>query len=409
MNISKKNDRKNVYLNVLRVFLMLALFLCVSSVTRAYAADAAAISIGTIDYETLTMKVNRNKNKVVYYSTDKKTWYEVEGEVNADDAYIMDISWVPSTANSTLYFKGDIVKKYVSITLPKMNTSVKATFDKAEGTLNFTNADEAEAFEWRKSSDYEWRTVDMDDDKTPSGVTKYSDFLKEIDTFRTKGAKIIVRLPQQVGNGVNNTGARCSKEITVSITARAAAPNISVNVKKLTLNTTDKMEYYNTSTGKWVDCTKAMKVEKIAPKALYENGAKGVTVAIRVAATDTKPHSLTANIEIPAQSAAPSIGDNNDDVLYYYQNGRLVLQFNKASAATAYEYAIVKSGVKYNSATATWKTVKSTKPIKLTASSAPEGATIHFRVQGTTANTAKNISLVLPSASVALNVSYETK
>lgn len=409
MNLSKKNNRKNTYLKVLRVFLMLALFLCISSVTRVYAADAAAISIGTIDYETLTMQVNRNKNKVVYYSTDKTTWYEVEGEVNADDAYIMDISWVSSTANTTLYFKGDTVKTYVSITLPKMNSSVKVSFDKAEGTLNFTNADEAETFQWRKSSDYEWRTVDVDDDKTPNGVTKYSDFLKEIDTFRTKGAKIIVRLPQQVGNGVNNTGARCSKEITVSITARAAAPNIIVNVKKLTLNTTDKMEYYNTSTGKWVECTKAMMVEKIAPKALYENGAKGVTVAIRMAATDTKPHSLTAYVEIPGQSAAPSIGDNNDDVLYYYQNGRLVLQFNKASAATAYEYAIVKSGVKYNSATATWKTVKNTSPIKLTASSAPEGATIHFRVQGTAESTAKNIALVLPSASVALNVSYEAK
>ena len=362
-------------------------------------ADTAAaeytseVTIGVIDYEELTIQVFNNNNPIVYYSVDEKNWKEVDGIYNsATKSYTMDISWVSSTGDVTLYYKGDINKKIVSVTLPMQNNDFKAIFSNADESFTFIGAEDSDSFEWRKATDYFWTKVSIDDTSS-----SYQAFLDTLESFRVKGTKIILRLPQVIGSA-SDSGCRPSKEITVTIPSRANAPTISVNSSKLILNTTDSMEYFDPTTDLWIECSKSMPLEEIAPEVLYENGSKSVTLMIRIAATEKAPYSKTAYIKINGQSGAPTIGGNTDDVSYYFVNSKLVLVFNKASLANVYEYSIVKPENDFDLSKARWTTISSSKPLTLSTMTAPSGCTVYVRKKGTDANASKNISLNLSSA-----------
>lgn len=374
---------------------MIALFtmaICLLPASAVKAETALAISFGTINYEELTMKVYNNNNTIVYYSTDNETWTEVEGTYDSTNKYYeMDISWVSSTADITLYFKGDTVKTIKSITLPAQNTSISIDYDKVDGSFTFSDAEEANSFEWRKSTDYNWNSVDVEETST-----SYKSFLKTIENFKLAGASIIIRIPQVIGTGIDDVGMRSSKEVTVSIAARAAAPIVKVNSTKLTLNTTTAMEYYDSASDLWIECSAAISLEEVAPKVLYTNGAKAATVLIRKAATTATTYSKTATIIIPGQAAAPSIGDSSADVTYYSMNSKLMLQFNKATATNMYEYAIVKADDDFDVTKASWKTVKASTVLTISSTTAPEGCTVYVRKKGTDATT--TVDLVLSSA-----------
>lgn len=387
-------------------FTMILLFLLVLGCTlptgRAYAEDASAISFGKIDYENLTMLVYNNHNTIVYSSTDNSTWTEVDGAYNSTTgAYTMDISWISCKSDVTLYFKGDVVKTVKSITLPMQNTSISITFDKVETEFTFEDVEECETFQWRKASDYNWTTVDFDE--TSSSYTK---FMTQIEYFMLKGAKIGIRTPQVTGTDAENVGMRPSKEISITIPARRSAPAVKVNSSKLTTDTTTAMEYYDSSSSLWVECTKSMTVEDLAPTALYVNGGKTLTVKIRTAATSSATYSNTTYLSIPGQAAAPTIGGNTCDVTYYYMNSKLMLKFNNASTTNLYEYAIVKSSGTYDITTAGWKTVSGATLMTLSSSTAPNGCTIYVRKKGIDANTSKSISLALSSSVGSFAVAY---
>ena len=375
------------------------MLLCIP-VFIAKASTASAISFGTIDYEALTLQVYKNNNTIVYYSTDNSQWEELEASYNSTTrSYNMDISWVSNSSDVTLYFKGDINKTVKTITIPAQNNTFSVVFDKADGTFTFNNAEESDTFEWRKSSDYYWKTVNLDD-----GTSSYQSFLTTVDKFRVTGATIIIRLPQKIGTGVDDVGIRTSKEITVSITTRATAPAVKVNSSRLTLNTTTAMEYYDSESDLWVDCSTNMNLDEIAPQVLYENGAKSAILKIRRTQTSTTPYSKTATIMIPAQTAAPIIFDSSSDVSYYYMNSKLMLQFNNASATKMYEYAIVKEDADYSVTTAAWRTVKSSSVIALSSSVVPDGCTVYVRKKGTDASTKTDV--VLASAVNSFIVKY---
>ena len=376
------------------------LFICFMPSVTASAATATAVSMGAIDYDNLTLQVYYNNNAIVYYSTDKKAWTELEGMYNStSSSYTMDISWLSATSDQTLYFKGDEVTTIKSVILPSQNTSFKVTFDAAEEEFTFDNAEEADSFLWRKASDYVWKEVSMEESSA-----SYKAFLSNVEKFRVKGASIVIQLPQEKGTSSSNVGRRPSKAITITIAARAAAPTVKVNSLKLTLNTTSAMEYYDSTSGLWVECDGAMSVEEIAPKALYANGANNVTLKIRKAATTSVTYSKTATITIQGQAAAPSIGGDTSDCTYYYLNSKLMLQFNKASTSNVYQYVIVKSGSTYTESTASWKSVTSSKAITLSSSTAPSGATIYIRKRGTDAT--DSVDLVLSSAVNSFTVTY---
>lgn len=384
----------------LYVLLFAAIMLCSTPALIAKAETASAITFGTINYELLTMQVFNNNNTIVYYSTDNSTWTEVDGAYNGTTkSYSMDISWISNTSDATLYFKGDVFKTIKTITLPMQNNTFDVNFDKVEGSFTFNNAEESDVFEWRKSSDYNWQTVDMEENSST-----YTKFLTMIEKFRVSGATIVLRLPQVIGTGVNNVGMRPSKEDSITIAARANAPTVKVNSSKLTLTTTTIMEYYDTTNGLWLECSGTMHLEDIAPDVLYENGATATTLKIRKTATTSSTYSKTQNLYIPAQKAAPVIGDSSSDVTYYYMNSKLMLQFNKASATNMYEYAIIKEYADFNVSTAAWKAVKATNVLTLSSSVAPNGCTVYVRKKGTDAAT--NISLVLASATNSFTVKY---
>lgn len=388
------SDRINYYITAALIILLL---FAITPAGTAKAGTASAVSLGTVNYEELTLQVFSNQNSIVFYSLDQLSWTEVEGSYEAG-TYLMDISWVSSSAEVTIYFKGDSNTSVTSITLPMQNNDFKAAFDKVEGVFTFDNTDLADSFEWRKATDYNWSTVSLYE-TSPS----HQAFLEKIESFRVKGAKIVLRLPQETGNAIDS-GCRPSKEISITIPARASAPNITVNTSSLTLNTTTAMEYYDEATGIWMECAKGMTVEEIAPEALYQNGSKDVILKLRTAATEKAPYSKTAQLTIPGQQAAPKIGGNTDDLSYYYVNSKLTMVFNLASTINQYEYVVVKPYVDFDIAKAKWTTVSHSRPMTLTNTTAPNGSTIYVRKKGIAANATKKISLSLPTAIASFDV-----
>lgn len=394
-------ELKKLFRRICGSFVMAAFLLCNFPVVSVNADTAAAVSFGTINYELLTLQVFNNNNAVVFYSTDNSNWTEVEGVYNSTTkSYSMDISWVSSASDVTLYFKGDTVKTVKSLVLPAQNASFGVDYDRAEGSFTFNNAEEANSFEWRKNTDYSWKTVDLNE---PS--SSYKAFIKTIDQFKIKGASILVRLPQILGTGADDVGMRASKAVSITITARTAPPVLKVNSSKLTINTTAAMEYYDNNSDLWIECSASIGLDEIAPQVLYSNGAAAATVRIRKAATSLSPCSKTAVLTIPAQKAAPTIGDSSADITYYSMNSKLMLQFNKASSANRYEYVIIKDGYGFEPATAAWKTVSSSGLMTISASSAPGGSTVYVRKKGTDANSS-GAGLILASATGSFTVHY---
>lgn len=374
--------------------LMLLLLFVNLSMVKVKADTASSISFGTIDYDALTMQVYNNSNSIVYYSTDKTNWYEIESPYHSTtSSYTMDISWVSDTSETTLYFKGNIVKTIKSITLPMKNSSLSVTYDKATGEFSFDDTEDAQYFEWRKATDYTWTRVAIDED-----ASSYKEFIDIMNSYRVAGARIYIRTLQVNGTSSSNVGVRPSKEILITIAKRASAPSILVNFNKLTLNTKESMEYYDTTLKMWTECSLAMPLEDIAPSVLYENGAKSVTLKIRYAETSSSPYSKTAFVTIEGQSAPPVIGDNSADVTYYYVNSKLTLQFQKASTTVPYEYTVVKSDDSFDSTTASWRTVTNSGLMTISKTLAPEDCRVYVRRKG--------INSVLPSAASKFSVKY---
>ena len=386
---------------LLSLVILAFLFINIRPVGSVLADATTSVSVGAINYEELTMQVYSNNNSTIYYSLDEDNWTELEGAYNSSTkSYLMDISWVPITSEFTLYFKGDINTNVLTITLPPQDTSLIVTYDKTDGSFHFTNADDADYFEWRKTTDYNWYKVSLQE-SSPS----YKDFLKTMGLLCTKGAKVVFRIPQVTGLAMNE-GSRSSKEVPITIAARAEGPLITVNSSKLTINTSTAMEYYDTSSSTWLECSKAMALENIVPKTLYANGAKDTSVMIRVAATEKVSYSKTTSITIKGQRSAPEIGDNSKDVSYYYLNSKLTIGFNKASTTNVYEYTIVKLNANFDLYTAKWTSVSNAKLMTFVSTKAPKGCTIYIRKKGIDANSGKNIDLVLSSAISSFRVDY---
>jgi hypothetical protein len=166
------------------------------------------------------------------------------------------------------------------------------------------------------------------------------------------------------------------------------------------------MEYYDSANGVWIECESGMTLEDIAPKCLYENGGSTVTLKIREEETTSAPYSNTTTITIPGQAAAPTIGGSAYDITYYYLNGKLVLQFNKASATDVYEYAIVRSTATLSISNANWKKVSNNSLMTLSSITVPDGSTIYVRKRGTDADAEDGTALVLSSAVGSFTVTY---
>lgn len=399
--MTKELDTKNVLKYILFSFL-LCVFYALATPMVASASDASEVSVANIDYDTLEMKIALKGNQKVFYSdSNKKTWNEVEGA--SKNGYIyLDISWVKNSSDYTMTLKGSENDTVVSVIIPGSNQKISAKFDKLTGYLVFDNEDGAYAFQWRKATSYEWSELI---DINQFGEDK---FLEELEALRANGSKIYVRVPQTAGTSENDMGIRPSKEVAVTLTKRANAPKVTVNLTKFTLSTTEAMEYQIYSVGgvatnnkKWTPAMKTMNLDEIIPVTAKSSRlavTKEVVILIRYEETDTKPYSKTQILTIPVQGSAPT------EVIEGYTSSKYSLTFADASSSNPYQYVVVKVGESFDENTAAWKSTASNKAINFTAKTAPAGSKIYVRYKGV-AETSKT-SLKLPSICTSFTVTY---
>lgn len=377
---------------------------------NADGTDPGAVTVKSIDYENMELTLNTNGNTIIYYSTNKNTWYEADGAVSTDTAagnstMMYDISWV-STGKTTIYFRGNNVTTTLPVVIPAYNKSFKVTFDKATGNFDFENTEDVEIIRWRKTTDYTWNYVWADRTKTTgtSDSTKYGvavtvedldSFEEKAENYRVKGAKLIFQTMPVVRTDTDD-GARPSKEVKVTIPAKRSAPSMKVNIKKLTVNTKATQEW-STDKTTWTACTGTnMELKELAPDSV--SGSAITKLYFRSASTTTNCESKIAEIEIPSRGKAPTdpLVINMTPPASARKMAKASLIFNNIPKQ-GYEYVIIKNGGTLNEKTAAWKTVKTAKTLKYTEKSLPVGAVIYVREKGIAKNVNKGIDLKLPS------------
>lgn len=387
----------------------------VTAYAEEVTADApAAVQVKEIDYEEGYVLIDTKGNTKVYYSDSKQTtWTQIEGN-KSNDCLKLDISWISVNSDYELNLKGSDEETVVSVELPKRNKSLKVTFDKVDGILDFTNEDGADYFEWRKSTAigaWSEAPINLLDAKEEKDVKLAEEFKKQIETMRVKGGKISVRIPQKKGTSENDLGSRPSNTVTVSITKRGNAPSVKVTANTLKTNTTTAMEYRVRSVGgtqesmQWTDCEKSMTVSALAADALATatDPGKTVVVEVRKAETAKVAYSKSTYLEIPGQRVAPSASV----VSTSKTTKKYTMMISDASTANPYQYVVVKAGKEFDVNKATWKNVTSSKGITFASSTYPEGSKIYLRLKGKDKTT--SALLQLPSAYTEVSISYLTE
>lgn len=415
----------------LSAFLAMVLLLGAAGVLRfvsaAEGADTASpvtaspVELDRIDYSNMELSVKTNGNVIVYYSTNKTKWYEAEPVAStngkSEPVLFYDISWISASTETTLYFRGNSNTTTLAVKIPGYNKSFKVKFDKAAGTFDFLNTEDAEVIRWRKQTDYNWNYVWVDSSKkdpleisdtTDENYKKYgitgtiqsvSDFEKEIANLRVKGAKLIFQIAP-TPSSTDSQGSRPSKDVKVSVTAKKTAPSMKVNIKKLTVNTRTKYEWtvtnpFTATKEDWKNCSKSnMALSDLAPDAV--NGTSDVTLYFRSEATSSSCESKVTALTIPAREDKPTSpvviaqtpGDKEG-------KGKATLTFSNVPTQ-GYEYTIVKSGT-LDETKASWKKITKAKTVKFTEKSLPAGAKIYVRNAGIALNVRKGIDLKLPS------------
>ncbi len=390
-------------------------------VNAAGADTVSPVELDRIDYSKMELSVKTNGNVIVYYSTNKTKWYEAEPvpstNANGDSVLLYDISWISASTETTLYFRGNSNTTTLAVKIPGYNKSFKVKFDKAAGTFDFLNTEDAEVIRWRKQTDDNWNYVWVNSEKTTLeipeetdknyetyGVTgkiqSISDFEKEIAKLRVKGAKLIFQIAPKPWSSTDSQGSRPSKDVKVSVTAKKTAPSMKVNIKKLTVNTRTKYEWtvkdpFTATKEDWKNCSKSnMALSDLAPAAV--NGTGDVTLYFRSEATSSSCESKVTALTIPAREAQPTSpvviaqtpGDKEG-------KGKATLTFSNVPTQ-GYEYTIVKSGT-LDETKASWKKITKAKTVKFTEKGLPAGAKVYVRNAGVALNVRKGIDLKLPS------------
>lgn len=396
---------------VLSVMLSAVLLFVVAGHLQSVSADSTVspVTLVGIDYSKMELTLQPNGNVIVYYSTDKKTWHEMEPTTDTSretPTLLCDISWISAASTTTLYFRGNEDTTTLAVKIPGYNKSFKVKFDKAAGSFEFLNTEDAEIIRWRKQTDYDWSYVWIDESK-PTGsqdgyeVQSVADFEKEISNLRVKGTKLIFQIAPKPWTSESNPGSRPSKDVKVSVTAKKAAPSMKVNLKKLTVNTKTKYEWTTTNPTTtaavtWENCTAAnMSLNDLASAAMQGTGE--VTLYFRTEATSSNSESKVAALTIPARESAPT----SPIVLAQTPGaaagkGKATVTFSNVPSE-GYEYTVVKSGTLTDESKVSWKKIKSAKTVKFTEKTLPAGATIYVRTAGVAMNAKKGIDLKLPS------------
>jgi hypothetical protein len=370
------NKTRIINRNILIISLLLILTVLVLTLRPVKAEAAASISISEINYfnSTITLKVN-DSDSVVYFSDSKKTsWETVPGEINSSNMITMDISWVTSSKSYVMTFKADKSTSVISVTLPKLITNFKATYNKVKSTVSFNNAG-SRTIEWRKKDSAVWSTVDTNTIST------------ELSYLNTNGATVYFRLAPVNGTGIGNVGYRSSSEVSIVIPKKSSAPSITINGSALSIAVKKGMAYRtvysDTSSSDWttISSTSNLLLKNIAAKAMYTNESTTqaeVTLQFRTNATNTTQVSGITTVTVPMQEGPPD-EDTYGITLSYTSSSTLSLQVKAASSTVPFEYTVVEADDELNYQTASWVTISSSTAISLNDDTAEEGYHIYLR------------------------------
>lgn len=355
-------------------FLFLLVIMATFLTKKATAADSIAVKEINYKNSTITLQLNSADTEVYFSDSTKKNWETVPGVISNTKTITMDISWVPTSSNYIITFKGNKSTSILSVMIPKQVSNFKATFNKVKNSVAFSNTG-SRTIEWRKKDSTIWNTVDTGTIGT------------QLSLLYNNGATIFFRLAPVNGTSNTNVGARPSKEVSVAITKKTAAPTITINGSKFSIPVKKGMAYRlvnnDGSTTEWttINSSTELFLRNIAASAMYTNATtvqSEVTLQFRTNATSSAQVSQIATVTIPVQEGAP------DETTYgislsYTSSTTLSLQVKAASATVPFEYTVVKAGDELNYQTASWTAISSSTAVSFSSTKAPAGCHIYVR------------------------------
>lgn len=380
---------KNIVLK--KVLLLCAVFITVGLIGRLNVKAAGSVAVTEVNYEKSTVTVQMAAgDSILFISDDKqKKWDIVPIEKNASNQIVFDISWVSTSKNYTISFKGDVSDTPIKVVIPKQVTNFKATYSALKGgSISFSN-DSGRKIQWKKKEALRWTDF-------PQSADAFSDTLYSLCS---NGAVLSFRLAPVNGNGTN-PGLRPSKEVLVSVKKKTAAPTVKLDDAKMALYVVKGMEYrYCDENGnplngnaEWtkVEKTEYVSLSNMAGKSLYDKTNNPVPqntyMQFRTAATSSAQVSNIATIKIPAQTNMPS--DITDKAkIEYASKTSFKISVNVASSTSPYEYCIInqddiKDGIKITDFNkVTWKPINSSSAITVTQTDdkVKDGSLVYIR------------------------------
>ncbi len=392
-----KNKNKETSYEIRIVILLLFLVAAIVCITPKEAKAATAVSVKEINYlnSTITLQVNDGDTMVYFSDSGKKNWEAIPGNI-INNTITMDISWISVSKNHVITFKGNHSTSILSVTIPKQVTNFKATYNKTKRTVTFSNAG-SRTIEWRKKGSTLWNTVDL------------NTISSEISYLCNNGAVVYFRLAPVNGSGSASTGSRASKEVSVTIPKRTAAPSITIDGSRFIIPVKKNMAYRFVNTdgtaSDWITMNSAanLYLKDIAAKALYTDAAvsqEEVTLQFKMNATSSAQESRVATVTVPVQEGTP-----DEDIygisLSYASSSTVSLQVKAASQAVPFEYAIVKEKDILDYMTAGWTAITSSTAVNLEKSKAPAGAHVYVRKKSVAASATTDFSLASPEYDVS--------
>lgn len=361
--------------------------LALSAVQNVYAASSvdASVKLTEIDYEKSIIKVKLNDADSALLISDgkQKKWEYAPVIKGSDNTVELDISWISVTNDYTLSLRGDVSATPIKVIIPKQTKNFKVTYSTLDGgKLSFQNA--TGKVQWKKKDALNWEDFPTD----ASGAPDTTAFRDRLLGMCPNGATLLFRLAPEKGTSVTAVGKRASKEVSVSVAKKLAAPAIKVDDEKMTIAVSKDMQYrycdsygnpYENGTlnawndfGKSYDCP----LSDIAGKAMIstENPSPSdVYIQFRTKASSTKQMSNVTTVKIPAQRDLTAAAKEKIK-LVYTSTTTFQIEIAAASADEPYEYCILnkkdlKEGVDIdNVREIQWKTVNSQSPVSISES-----------------------------------------
>lgn len=416
--MNKTNIKRNVMtaraFRMLATLAVVAIFAFWAKGTAAGAADDKSLEVCEIDYNKSTITIMMNSNDTVLYLSNEaqKKWEYVpakfktvnyktdadgrivicaEGNKTAKVA-VLDISWVSIGKNYVMSFKGDYSVNPIKVTVPKQLTTFKASYDSYAGAMKLTGVPSGDySIEWKKKDAIGWNTYNADT------------FKNEIAALIDNGASLQFRVAAVNGVSADKTGSRASKEVSVTISKKTAAPAITVNDERLIIGVKKGLNYryvdasgYPVSEG-WSSFTKDSDaaLSDIAAKAMISEDNKtpeDVYIQFFQAATSASQVSKKKTIKIPAQEpmTKADLDKENNSYITYTSKSNFNMTFKTAGESNKLEYCIItvdmqKLGITIDDITnenLKWTEVSTSEPIgksRDTDSKLVDGGLIYYR------------------------------